>query len=104
MRSGGRVTVDSCAIGDESCDDDNLYYGNQEVDTFQNIQKAFYLIIEAFSAFTFINYVSFIMSLGFLVLWIRSFFEKTTPSQVSRQEVQSQQAPSPTRKTAKTKK
>ena len=34
MRSGGRVTVDSCAIGDESCDDDNLYYGNQEVDTF----------------------------------------------------------------------
>lgn len=91
LRSSAGVTVEPCSMADESCNSDIVDQLPQEVDTFQNIQQAFYLLLEAFRALKFVNYVSFAISIGLIFLWIRSFFDVVDTHKQSRQRASQNQ-------------
>lgn len=59
---------DSCPMSDPTCSD----YKPESTDIFfENIGQAFILIVEALKALKFINYISFALSLVFLVLYLK---------------------------------
>lgn len=69
---GARTIADaSCSMTDDACNSDDLIKDPTEINFFENIQQAFFLVLEALSALKFINYISFALSLTFLVLYLR---------------------------------
>lgn len=72
LRSNSAAAGESCPMSDESCQLTLESY--PEMSAFDNLEMALYLIKEALSQLPYMAYLSFMLSLTFLFLFVQPYF------------------------------
>merc|ERR1711862_842810 len=72
LRQNSGLAGDSCPMSDENCQLEQAAY--PEMSAFDNLEMALYLIKEALSQMPYMAYLSFMLSLTFLFLFVQPYF------------------------------